>query len=1174
MPYPRTRDLPKSPSVKYDLPARSPSVPLCVIGALFALLVTLPCLGLAQTPISGSSLASLFSKQGQVDGQFGAAEWREVDVGAAFGANDSIRVTRFARASIQFTDGGFVRLSNGSVLRFDSLRREQAPSRPVVNLDSGKAHFLNKLGGLEPEVTTPYVSAAARGTEFVVEIAGQQTLIHVLSGSVEATNQFGTALAHSGQQVVAQAGRAPITRALVDPREAVQWSFHLPSAELLRASLSELAVDGCLGALLSRSVTGGKESARWSMIAQTAACPPSAERELVSAIAQLDVGEIATAKQKFKSLSSSAGTKAFSAIADAYLALIAILENNQAEAYRAIGSAREAAPTSLLSRYISSVVYQSAGELERARAECLPPEKSELMRLRCAELMLMNNEAKGASEILASHDPTPGFEAEHSVLAGFIALQERDFGSAQPRFTNAVRIDPSMARAHFGLGLVTIAQGELEDALPYFLAAVSLEPQSAVYRSYLGKLYFELGAEPRALEELAGALLIDAQDPTPLLYRSFVELSQNQPIAALRSLEESIERNRNRAVYRSSALLDQDRAVRSASIGRIFSELGLQGPARTEALRSISADYLNYSAHQLLADANDSLNELDASISERRIASLLAPLSLNALANTGGRSSFGEYSAMFDRAETRSSWGLTWDGRDDIAAWEALVASLEGPLGVSLRYQGAMRDGSTDVNYGRSHRIFGSADYELRPSSRIRLSLDGAFDDSSDSAQSIEDSEFRSGAAELSYTESLSNSSYWLSSVRYVREDADLLALTESPGILAGLFAEDPTDLETLFLLNQDTDETLDRVQASSQFISTLGLSPLGQGQLVFGFQLNSIDANRDEESEILDDSSGLFTFAPWRLASEATNELQSADGYAYANFRPLHWLTATVGATATSLEFERRPIAPYIERTSRESHVSPKVGLLLTPLESVLIRASYFETLAKSTLEDQSSLEPTVVGGFSQRFNDFAGTQARALAVGLDYKDPGSTYLGIEWIGRKLKEESSLAFPVLEFNFDEPSVTDVIGVQDNDTFSTQDLVRAYAAQLLGSSWVIGSEWQWSELRYTDPLAFESQQTNRVSGTVRYFDPSGLFALSRVSWRSQDLLGNALFPDGDEEFTLVDLALGYRLPRRQGKLSLEFLNIGDTQFDYDQAFGFEPFISPRFSIVGRIELTF
>jgi Flp pilus assembly protein TadD len=909
------------------------------------------------------------------------------------------------------------------------------------------------------------------------------------------------------------------------------------------------------------------------MISQTAACPPSTERDLISAIAQLDMGQVSAAKGSFTNLSSSAPQE-ISAIAEAYLALIAILENDQAAADRAVTAAREAAPTSLVSRYISSVVYQSAGELERALAQCLLPEESELMRLRCAELMLMNNEADLASELLSSSAAASAFEAEHAVLAGFIALQERDFGSAHSRFTEAATIDPSIARAHFGLGLATIGKGELDQALPHFLAAVNLEPQSAVYRSYLGKLYFELGAEPRALEEFAGALLIDPQDPTPLLYRSFVELSQNQPIAALRSLEESIDRNRNRVVFRSSALLDQDRAVRSASIGRIFSELGLQGPARTEALRSISSDYLNYSAHQLLADANDSLNELDASISERRIASLLAPLSLNALANTGGRSSFGEYSAMFDRAQTQSSWGLTWDGRDDIAALEALIAALDGPLGTSLRYQGSMRDGSTGQNYGRSHRIFGSADYELRPGSRIRLSLDGAFDDSSDSAQSIEDSEFRAGAAELSYTESLSNSSYWLSSVRYVREDSDLLALTESSGILEGLFSEDPTDLETLFLLNQDTDETLDRVQASSQFISTLGLSPLGQAQLVFGFQLNSIDADRDEQSEILDDSSGLFAFAPWRLSSAATNELQSADGYAYANLRPWHWLTATLGATATSLEFERRPIAPYIEETSRESHVSPKAGLLLTPLESLLIRASYFETLAKSTFEDQSSLEPTIVGGFSQRFNDFAGTHARALAFGVDYKVPGSTYLGIEWIGRKLKEESSLAFPVLEFDFDEPSVTDVIGVQDNDTFSTQDLVRAYAAQLLGSSWVIGSEWQWSELRYTDPLAFESQQTSRVSGTVRYFDPTGLFALGRVSWRNQDLLGNAVFADGAEDFTLVDIAFGYRLPRRQGKLSLEFINIGDTQFNYDQVFGFEPFIAPHFSVVGRVELRF
>ena len=64
--------------------------------------------------------------------------------------------------------------------------------------------------------------------------------------------------------------------------------------------------------------------------------------------------------------------------------------------------------------------------------------------------------------------------------------------------------------------------------------------------------------------------------PTPWFYDAIRKQTANRPVEALQDLQKSIELNDNRAVYRSRLLLDEDLAARSASLGRIYSDLGFQ----------------------------------------------------------------------------------------------------------------------------------------------------------------------------------------------------------------------------------------------------------------------------------------------------------------------------------------------------------------------------------------------------------------------------------------------------------------------------------------------------------------------------------------------------------------------------------------------------------------------
>ena len=93
------------------------------------------------------------------------------------------------------------------------------------------------------------------------------------------------------------------------------------------------------------------------------------------------------------------------------------------------------------------------------------------------------------------------------------------------------------------------------------------------------------------------------KDPTPWFYDAIAKQTTNRPVEALHDLQQAIELNDNRAVYRSRLLLDADLAARSASLGRIYSDLGFQQLALVEGWKSVNTDPTNFSAHRFLADS-------------------------------------------------------------------------------------------------------------------------------------------------------------------------------------------------------------------------------------------------------------------------------------------------------------------------------------------------------------------------------------------------------------------------------------------------------------------------------------------------------------------------------------------------------------------------------------------
>src|SRR5205085_3258008 len=219
---------------------------------------------------------------------------------------------------------------------------------------------------------------------------------------------------------------------------------------------------------------------------------------------------------------------------------------------------------------------------------------------------------------------------------------------------SAIVTDPALANAWLGRGLCRIRRGDASGGREDLLVAAALEPQRSLLRSYLGKAYSNAGDTGRARHEFDLAKHLDSADPTPWLYSALLSRQEDQINSAVNELERSLELNDNRRLYRSELLLDQDRAVRSASLASIYREAGMPEASLREAASAVTYDYANYSAHLFLANSFDALRDPTrfnlryetAWFNELLLANLLAPAGVGAISPNISQQ---EYFRLFER---------------------------------------------------------------------------------------------------------------------------------------------------------------------------------------------------------------------------------------------------------------------------------------------------------------------------------------------------------------------------------------------------------------------------------------------------------------------------------------------------------------------------------------------
>jgi Flp pilus assembly protein TadD len=997
-----------------------------------------------------------------------------------------------------------------------------------INLLEGASYFRSR----QPQrlnVHTPFINAVHEGTEFMVAVSKQQAEISVFDGQVSGENKADKIKIGKGFKGIAEANQPSYIQALkITPEDAVQWALYYPPIVDYSANKDSGANSAINEALASYKQ--GNLSQALEYISGIQPREQNPRSLILKAGLLLSFGRLDEAQPLIQQAQQIDPNNAD---AFALQAVIAVAKNQQQTALELANKAVAANPNSSVAKIAQSYAYQALFNIDGAListqdATQLSPDNA-LAWARLSELQLSKGDHAAALKSAQKAQVLNPKLARTQTILGFADLAETKIDNAKNAFEQALTLDSSDPLARLGLGLAKIRQGYLEEGKTELETAVNLDPNNAVIRSYLGKAYYELRNKDYASKEFEIAKEMDPKDPTPHFYDAILKQTTNRPVEALHDMQNAIELNDNRAVYRSKLLLDKDTAVRQAGLGRIYNSLGFDDVANRQAMKSLTIDPSNYSAHRLLSDSyvTKPRHEI-ARTSEHLQSQLLQPLNynpiqpslaysdLNIIKGVGPNdTSFNEYNRLFERNGIKfTTTGIA--GSNSTLGDETALSGIFNKFSFSLGQLHYDTDGFRKNNDLR-HNIYNVfAQYEVSPTVNMQAEYRHRETDHGDLELKGDSNDFSDV-----YHRKINQDSY-----RY------------------GLKASPARHSDVLFsFIHANRDELL---ALGSQTLKTYSYD--GEAQYLFHNDFVNIVSGGGLYRT---DNRGSDCSAPPCLPI-AYNTTQYF-GYVYSNYKLMKELNLTGGLSYD--HYRDNSAGAEINL----SELNPKFGFQWQADKAVTFRGAVFKTV-KSSIIDNQMLQPTQLSGFNQFFDDINGTVAWQYGVGMDVKFNKDVYAGIEAYKRDLK------VPAGPFNL-KPS---------------EELYRLYFNWIPHINWAINSEFRFENYRSegTVPFLPKFVESTYLPTEIRYTHPVGFFAALKGTFVNQRVRLFDLSQDGfNSNFYLVDAAIGYRFPKQYGLISVEAKNIFDSNFKYrDRQFQLNEQRTPEFfperMLFGRITLNF
>jgi tetratricopeptide (TPR) repeat protein len=958
---------------------------------------------------------------------------------------DALRTLELSRAAVEFSD--YSGLSIKDQTRLQILARSDLTNAPTIVLLEGEVYFSNRGSGPRriPFIAQD-VKGVPEGTEFLLRVRGGVTEVVMFDGAVELINSQGRARVSSGQHATATVGQPIRVESRIEAHNVVQWWIYYPAI----VPVEELGLDEAerrrVAVSLTNYVSGDLIRAMESYPGYPAPDSPDTDAgKVYLAQIYLGVGAVDRAENLLKTVQQDHGGQAL-ALNQLIRAVTPTLPYSPTTEQTVPGMHTKPGPWHSLSEEEVSSLYahtnvpataggwlaqsfslQALRDLAGARHSAQMATELAVgfgfAWARLAELQFsfgMRKEAKIAVDRALSLTPR---NAQALTVRGFLQAAEHQTREAMASFSEAASIDPSLANAWLGKGLAMLmeespllfsVQSERRERWRESLSrAAILEPRRSLLRSYLGKMFADAGDFYRAEKELEYAKLLDPGDPTPWLYSALMRQQQNQSREAIRDLEHSVDLNDNRAVYRSRLLLDQDNAVRSANLARMYDQVGLGDISLREAAKAVSYDYTSFSSHQFLADSLNTrrdpnrFNLRDETVwfNEYLLASLLSPVGAGP---TSQNVSQQDYARLFDRDRIglASSTDYFSNGR-----WRE-TASQFGQMGRSSYAFDVEHYSQGDSNQNQdAHRTewWSQIKHEVSPRDTLMILTKVQNSTSGDNRR---------------YYAPLDRDL----DTRYHEEQSPLAVAgwhrTWNPGshtlLLAGRLESkvDQNDLNrriTIIDSDQSAGPYLINSSVSKATYSGSYELFLGEIQHILSGDWGDTVLGSRLQQGTMDFSSRLVTGTnvllanlvnQTELATQASQNYQKLSGYVYVQPRLNRNLQLTLGS---SVESVHSPLAHYtipVDDAAIETvRLLPKAGLLWSRYPWLTLRTLYAETMGGLSFDESFRLEPSQLLGFPQSFRTLIPETEegivglphhRTTAVALDFKVGNSVFLGV----------------------------------------------------------------------------------------------------------------------------------------------------------------------------------
>lgn len=1143
----------------------------------------------------------IVSTEGKVQFAVEKTNWTPAAAGQKLQSEDRVRTLALSRALLQLAELGRVRLDELTTLEI--LPPRNGKSKGTLDLKTGALYFFTRDKPREFEIQTPQALAASRGTEFAITLdpGGRETFT-IYDGEVDITNSLGGVTVTRGEEGIVEPGRPPRKTAVIEATRMVQWWLYYPTV----LDLQELSFNLAQRQALSQSLQSYQQGDLLLAVEQfpEARAAENDDERLFEAALLLSVGQLEKSKSLLSGISSN------SPVAASLRLMMNTVQSRDAEPIAQPRTATEF----LANSYLLQSRYDLKAALTNAHEAVKLSPKFGFGWERVAELEFSFGRVDEAFSALQKALQLSPRNAQAWALKGFLLSAQNHWDQAQEAFEQAIKLDPALSNGWLGRGLIRIRSGDKAGGREDLQTAAALEPNRSVLRSYLGKAFDNERDEKNTERELVLAKQLDPNDPTPWLYSALILRQQLRYNEAIRDLEKSAELNDNRQVYRSRLLLDEDQAVRNASLATIYGNAGLDEVSVREAARAVNNDYANYSAHQFLAESFNALRDPTQFnlrpetvwFNELLLANLLSPVDGG---NLSQNISQQEYSRLF--AADRLGFSSDTEYRSDGQIREA--ASQFGNQGkfayaFDLDYQ--HNDGIRPNNELSRLEWYVRAKYELTPKDSLFLLVNGQNYNSGDNFQYYNPNAIRTNL-----------NIYGIPGVTNVPVVRTNFTFKESqmPIVLVGLHHEWAPGVHTLMLggrlaNDQHFSDSLDEqdiLQRHSDAPATL-FSQLFNVKYhsvfeAYTFELNQIfqtdqhltilggryqagTFHDTDELTLVDPRVGIFFNDP-PARDDVTADFERVSVYGYHTWEVLPRLRLTGGLSYDRITYPVNVrLPPVSSATGTREQWSPKAALVWSPRNEITVRGVYTRSVGGVSFDESFRLEPAQLAGFSQAFRTLipesvvgsvSAPAFETAGAAIDLKFKTETYLGVQ--AEYLQSTANGQLGVFDFNTNASPGISESSTRENLKY-TEPSISLSLHQLISDCWSFGALYKFtrsqlhSQLPEVDstatPFADSTQQADlhQAKFFLMLNHPSGFFARWETLWYHQENSGYATPLPGDDFFQ-HNIFAGYRLRRQRGDLSLGVLNLTGTDYRLNPLNAYEELPRERV-FVARLKMNF